>query len=641
MAARAAEVVAVFAVVTAVTAVIAAPVLRAPSDRVFGMATVGRHHDPFTVMQQLERPIMLYAQLQPATDIPAAGLARIVGAVAAYNVVVLWSFPFAAAVAYALARHLAIGRFGAVVAAMTFAFSPFHIAHAAYHPHIAQIQWLPLYLLALWRCLDRAAPWATGLLVVAALAVMLTNFYGGLIAAVISPVAVTGYWLAASRWRAHALRQLATTVGALAVVACAGMGYAIYVFGPDLRFDSTALAAPSNDVFLHSATMWSYVIPPLTHPWFGSWVEQFWAGAGISAGLLEHQLSLGWSVTALALIAIARWAVSKQGTEPIVFTPMLVSLAAAAWLCSTWPPDLLHEVVPMFRAYARFGLVVQLMAVLLAGLAIEWLWSLNTRRAHMLCVTLLLICVGEYIVAPWSLWRDVLPTTAHRWTMQQPDARLVLDCTLLDQESQSVQWLTHGRVRLLQGRFDDCAEPDLPKKLAANGYTHVLARTGATLSGEEFAVEGISPAAQFDDGQVFAVTERAPIVYTAALSDFFPREFHARSSWRWMAADAAWSVVNTHSGPITATLDIELAAFPRMRHLELRLDAHSVQVLAVERSLRDYRVGPLTLSPGEHSLAFHAVEAPSVADEVHDNGDKRALSFAVGKWTWTVGGGRQ
>ena len=41
---------------------------------------------------------------------------------------------------------------------MAYAFSPFHLAQAAYHPHIAQTQWMPLYLLALWRCLDDASP---------------------------------------------------------------------------------------------------------------------------------------------------------------------------------------------------------------------------------------------------------------------------------------------------------------------------------------------------------------------------------------------------------------------------------------------------------------------------------------------------
>ncbi len=159
---RIAEVAAVSALATIVTVVIAAPVLRAPSERVFGMAIVGRHHDPFTVMEQFGRPVAVGVYSQPVTDIAGALLSRISGPVAAYNWLVLLTFPLSAAAAYLLARHLTLSPVGATVAAIAYAFAPFHLAHAAYHPHIAQTQWIPLYLLALWRCLDNASPWPSG-----------------------------------------------------------------------------------------------------------------------------------------------------------------------------------------------------------------------------------------------------------------------------------------------------------------------------------------------------------------------------------------------------------------------------------------------------------------------------------------------
>src|ERR1700730_9111742 len=95
-----------------VTAAMALPVLRAPSERMFGMEIVGRHHDPFTVMEQFGRPISLGVYSQPVTDLTGALLARISGAVAAYNWLVLLSFPLSAAAAYLLARHLALSSAG-------------------------------------------------------------------------------------------------------------------------------------------------------------------------------------------------------------------------------------------------------------------------------------------------------------------------------------------------------------------------------------------------------------------------------------------------------------------------------------------------------------------------------------------------
>src|SRR5688572_9234079 len=230
------------------TAAIAAPVLRAPSQRLFGMEIVGRHHDPFTTMQQFAPATGTGLPLQPVTDLPGALLARVTGAVAAYNWLVLLSFPLSAAAAYLLARHLTLSPAGAAVAALAFAFSPFHLAHAAYHPHIAQTQWLPLYLLALWRCLDDASPRAVGLLSAAGLAVVFSNFYGGLIAAAITPVAVAAYWLSLGRVHPGPARRLGITIGSLALIGAAGVAYALYAARPVLM-NPAAFAFPRADLF--------------------------------------------------------------------------------------------------------------------------------------------------------------------------------------------------------------------------------------------------------------------------------------------------------------------------------------------------------------------------------------------------------
>ncbi len=175
-------------------------------------------------MAEFGRPITVGLRSQPVTDVTGALLARASGPVAAYNWLVLLSFPLSAAAAYLLARHLALSRAGATLAAMAYAFSPFHLAHAAYHPHIAQTQWMPLYFLALWRCLDHPSPVAAGLLGAAAIAVTLSNFYGGLIAAVITPVAVAAYWPVMCRADARAMRRLGITVGSLVLIAACGFG---------------------------------------------------------------------------------------------------------------------------------------------------------------------------------------------------------------------------------------------------------------------------------------------------------------------------------------------------------------------------------------------------------------------------------
>ncbi len=666
---RIAEVASVSALAVVVTLVIAGPVLRAPSERVFGMEIVGRHHDPFTTMEQFERPISIGVYSQPVTDISGALLARVSGGVAAYNWLVLLSFPLSAVAAYLLARQLRLSPPGATVAAMAYAFSPFHLAHAAYHPHIAQTQWVPLYFLALWRCLDEASPLAIGFLGVATMAVTLSNFYAGMIVAVITPVGVAAYWLVTSRSDNRGIRRLGITVGSLVLLAACGMAYASYAAGPVLTNGAT-FAFPRADLFRYSAKWWSYLMPPVASPIVGAAARRVWTGVGITEGLLEQQVSLGWGVVALGLIAIIRWVVSARdvrsanesererplpsndGQQPasLARVPIVVMVALAALLCSlspertigaftfVRPSSFLYLVVPMFRSYSRFGVVVQLMAVLLAGMGVEYLRRTGSRRAQIACVALVALTVCEYAVWPPQMFRDVLPAEAHRWVMRQRDPLRVLDCTPLNQESESVQWLTAARVTMLGGSIGDCTEPHLPQKLAATGYTHLLVRrdAGGRSLTDHSEPEGLRLAARFDDGQVFAVTAQRPAIYTGTMTGFFTREHDAIRSWRWMGTDAAWTIVNTSARPIVATLGLEMASFHRVRHVVLRLDGHPVQTLAVEPPCRVYQIGPLTMPPGDHELVFHPDEEPTVATDVINNGDLRPLSFAVGTWSWTV-----
>ena len=645
--ARVAEVAAVFALATLVTMVIAAPVLRAPSERVFGMDIVGRHYDPFVAMAQMAAPLRASVYSQPVTDLPGAVLARLSGPVAAYNWLVLLSFPLSAASAYLLARYLALSPLAAALAAMAFAFSPFHIAHAAYHPHVAQTQWLPLYLLALFHCLDRTTAAAIVMLVLATIAVTLSNFYGGLIAAVITPIAVAAYWLGSGTNGARSLRRLVITVSSLAVLAAGGVAYASYAAAVVVD-NRAAFAFARTDLFRYSSRWWSYLVPPVEHPLLGSMALRIWDGVGVREGLLEQQVSVGVALLVLAAIGALGWFSRDRQPPAAARVPILVWVAVAALLCSLSPERTiggitfvrpsawLYEMLPMFRSYARFGVVVQLMTALLAGIGLDRLRRAGTRRAQLAAVALVVLAVGEYAVNPSAMSRDVLPTTAHRWVVQQPEPWRVLDCTPLTSESESVQWLTGGRVTLLGAAIDDCGDGHLPEKLAANGYTHLLERKVS--SNTEPVRDGLQLAARFADGRVFTVVAKTPAIYTARMTGFHRREHNAEWAWRWMGGDGAWTVVNTGSIPIVATLHVELSAFHSARGLEMRLDGLPVQAIRVETPRRSYEIGPLDVPPGRHELVFRPTELPTVARDVIDNRDPRRLSFAIGAWHWSVRG---
>lgn len=103
---------------------------------------------------------------------------------------------------------------------------------------------------------------------------------------------------------------------------------------------------------------------------------------------------------ALGLIAIVSWWANARAAASLARVPILVAVAVVALVCSLSPEQTIgtlaavrpsaffHDLLPMFRSYARFGVVVQLMAAVLAGIGVDLLMRAGTRRARLMCVSL-------------------------------------------------------------------------------------------------------------------------------------------------------------------------------------------------------------------------------------------------------------
>ena len=656
-----------FAVALAATLVMAAPVVLAPSERLFGsnqtFAREDPNRDPFIVMEQFRTGQVPGPYLQPLTDLPGRALARLVGPVAAYNVLILITFPLSAAAAYLLARYVLGSHLGAMVAGLAYAFLPFHVAHATNHLQVAQTQWLPLYFLALWRCLDRPDCRRAFLLFASAAAVALSNFYAGLIAAVLSPVALVAYGLVSARQADEGrLRRLWLTSLTLGVAAAAGL-LLVHSVAPAVLFRPGAFAFPRSDVFLYSARWWSYIVPAVDHPLAGSRIRQFWVGRGLEDALLEQQVSVGFTLLVLGAVPLWLWLRGDRTSLAVRSAPVLASVALAALLCSlsperrigsfmfVRPSALLHEVAPMFRAYARFGVVVGLMAALLAGAGAAWLGRWPTPAGRRAAALLLGLAVLEYAPFPPWRWRDVLPTRAHRWLAGQPGPLRVLDCVPPSKLSDvfALGLFPHeisllGRSFIARGggsetigatRLDDCGEPQLRDKLSALGYTHVVVRrnspTGRWIAGGP-APAGLAFGPEFEDGRVLAVSAERPRAYVTGLLGFYPREYLGPAAWRWMGQAGALTLVNATGESVAIALELELASFPGDRRVEWLLDGRRLGELAVVADWRQYVVPLGPIAPGDNTLSLACQGPAVVANDVRRNGDPRALCLAVGSW---------
>jgi hypothetical protein len=505
-----------------------------------------------------------------------------------------------------------------------------------------------LYLLALWRCADRPDPGRAALLLTAAAAVGLSSFYGGFIAAVVSPVVLVA-WVIASprspdeRWR----RGFALTALTL-VAACAAGLFLIHRTAPAALLRPGAFAFPRSDLFLYSAKWWSYLVPPAEHPLLGSWVREFWASRGLDEARVEQQVGVGWSLLVLAALPLWLWLRGERRSPAVRIAPVLASVAGVALVCSLSPERtigsltlerpsaLLYEVAPMFRAYARFGVVVGLMVALMAGAGANWLWRRPTPAARRAAALLLGLAVLENAPLPPWHWRDVLPTRAHRWLAAQPGSLRVLDCAPPSRWSDSlaVPLLGHEASLLGTPPFDDCDEPRLGDKLSAMGYTHVVVRrdspTGRWRAARP-APEGLRAGTEFEDSWILEVNAARPSLYMRELRGFYPREYGQGASWRWMGQTGTLRLVATRT-PEGTVLELELKAFPGSRRVEWFLDGRKRGALEVDAEWRRFELPLGALVPGEATVTLSCDSPATVANDVLHNGDPRAVALALGSW---------
>src|SRR5690606_2632501 len=235
------------------TLAMAWPVVMSPASRIFGTELDGRHHDPFTVMRQFEHGPPPFPYRQPLVDDVGGIVARVTGPVAAFNLLVLITFPLTVLTTFLLARYLGLSHAGSMLAGFAFAFAPPHLAHAAYHPHIAQTQWIPLYLLALWAVAERVTAGRLACWALAAVALALSNWYAAFICAVLTPVAL--------------VKRGQTPFSKRGLSPFRKWGLSPFFFG--------ALAFPAADLARYGAQWFAYGLPAADHVLWGAGVRSF------------------------------------------------------------------------------------------------------------------------------------------------------------------------------------------------------------------------------------------------------------------------------------------------------------------------------------------------------------------------------
>jgi hypothetical protein len=664
------------------------PLILHLNSAIYGHEIVGFNYDPYGYMQKFQfvkdyflakKMPFLNPYTQPAVDYPGAILTYIFDEVVAFNILILFSFPLAGFFTYLLAYYITKDRIASFFGGLLYAFSPYHWIHAYYHMSISQIQWFPLYLFSLFLFRDTGRIRHGLLLLISLLFLILSSYYYTLLAMVITLLFIIyqGIYLAISKQeREKSLRPFVIILSSITISGIIFISilykniHVIYKNLPEF-------AARYDELFRYGSRPWGFILPPIDNPFLG-WIGKDYILSHLEGGtLVEHTLYIGVIPILLSLIALYSWIRGFKGTRgqgfagaspapaswnfylPFLFILIIVSLLFSRPPIMTlfglkihMPSHYLYQIIPMFRAYARFGLLVYLAIALLSSAGLSIL--LKKRRGMLIAGLAFLLLFIEYTNIPPFRINHILPTESHRWIAENSSNALIVDYT-----REGLSGIPAVR-RLLKNNL--MAKADLEAYNLFNtsdrrlfGIMKAIGARYAIFPGEmeDFIKEmGIRPYREFRDSFIVAVEDTPEPIILRLYNDFYSHIKMGKEYFRWMGNKGIIVFTNHTDKEIEADLTLTLQSFhiPRDLNIEIghsdrwysRYDRRTrrteLDVIIKDPRIWNIRVGP---DEGEYTLknflfkpgptAFKIIPYPEAqkVDEALHNGDKRELSVAI------------
>ena len=389
-------------------------------------------------------------------------LTHLFGAVPAYNILILSSFPLAGLTMYLLADYLLRNRWAAGFAGLIFAFAPFHFGMAMNYAALGSVQFVPLYFLFLARALFERRPRDLVGAILAFGLMAIGSYYYAYYALWITAAVVAVYAVRRRRLLAGALRQARDRVRtARGAAAAAAVGLATVVVVAFLAWkplqlfleNRESLSRPVSEAVRYSARLYLWFIPGLDHPVFGERVRDIYAGRLYDAPYNEQAMYLGWIPLLLAVVAVvvavrARRTLSAglRRLRVAVGFALVVGLSGAVVAAGPYlplgpdhyrlwaqegadpsiplPGRLMFELAPSFRFFSRAQVFVILGLAIAAAAGLLWLHRRLGRRRGLAAALSVLVVAGvafEYANRPPARVVQTGPTPAvYEWLAARP-----------------------------------------------------------------------------------------------------------------------------------------------------------------------------------------------------------------------------
>lgn len=435
-------------------------------------------------------------------------LSTLTGELVAHNLIILASFPLSALTAYWLGYELTRDRRAALVGGLIYAFSTYHWGRATVHFNMALVQWVPLYLLALFRWARQPSPRRAVALGAAFALVLLENYYYGyfMLFPTVAFVASRIAWeTLVERKRRLSRERIVSTIVVLVTATLIIVPFVWPFVGSVLatRDDAatTAWVHTIAEVEAYSARPWMYLVPSYGHPLWGPLLRDFYIQ---NLTLNEQVLYLG-----LFALGLAGWGglrFKRDGLEREVVRDsviMLVILLVMLWTSA--PPQIsigaikiptpsyfLFETFPMFRVYDRIGGLAMVAVSALAAIGVMRLLKRWSARRNLITGVIIVVALFDSLFLPPMRNLDLSQIPAeYEWLARQRGDPIIVEYPLYagDAYARMARYLFYQRIhakRLFNGsppnsqgdmirtQIVDVTGKNVPRVLGELGVKYVL-----------------------------------------------------------------------------------------------------------------------------------------------------------------------
>lgn len=508
-------------------------------------------------------------------QVPMWVLTKFMNPVCSWNAMVFAGFLGSALMMYGFVRWLTRDSYAALFAGYAYAFSPFHMYKAQGH-----IGYLHSYLLValLWAFLAlwKNPSWRKALLFGLSYGLLFyTDGYYiliGTVGALALVLAAIVHSLVMHRSRSHLTAHLRYLTGAgfVALGLIAPLGW-IYV--NSTAEVSAAISHNEGELTTYSARLPEYLVPARNHPVFSQFFGSYQDAHLHLSNYSEQTLFLGWTVMLLAgsylLVRLYRRARRREHDEALAQSGLVTTVlvvAALAGLVFSAPPkfDLLgidlygpnrfvFRLLPLWRVYSRFFLLVHAAVVGLAGLALaHWLRRIiPVARGLTFGLLISLLAFEMLTFPPRTEWNYRKVPAEYKWLRGQQDADVVAEYPMsIPPAPEAYNYLTfqvvhekplinsaqvQGSRQPLRNGIYGLADPQTVPVLRRLGTDVVLVHSDIYPPLPNSLPKGLALAARFGKTLALTVSDgpRADVALTVT-KGFHLAEQRGYGSFRWI-----------------------------------------------------------------------------------------------------------